>query len=287
MTTTFDDLVTEVRATMRGYGLYREQVTFLNGSITNSASSITVGDGTLVRPGVVEVDSESIYVQSIAGNVLTVSPDGRGWDRTTAASHAGNARVTVNPPLPTWRIQRAINDTITGTWPTLYGVGTTTFTYNGVRTTYALPANCTGVLKVVTADPGPSRESPEIHKYSVGLEALTITLREAGLPGQTITVTYQKAPVELTTGQSLTASGLAETARPLIVYGTVARLLAFVDASRALTDTAAATELAAVTRVGTATQLSAQMTARYQLELDAEQSRLRRAHPVKVRWMGR
>ena len=143
--TTFDDLVTEVRATMRGYGLYREQVSFLNGSITNSALSITVDDGTLVRPGVVEIDSESIYVQSVAGNVLTVSPDGRGWDRTTAASHADNARVTVNPPLPTWRIQRAINDTIIGTAPTLFGVGTTTFTYNGVRTTYDLPADCTSL----------------------------------------------------------------------------------------------------------------------------------------------
>lgn len=287
MPTTFDDLVNEVRETLRGYGLTREQVTFLNGAANASTTSITVDDGTAVRAGVIEIDSECIYVQSTAGNVLTVSPDGRGWSRTTATSHADNSRVTVNPPLPTWRIQRAINDTIVGTSPTLFGIATTTFVYDGVTTTYDLPATCVGVLKVTTTDPGPEDEKYEIHKYKVNLEAGTITLGEAGLPGQTITVTYRKPPTELTTGQNLTVSGLAETARALVVYGAIARVLSFVDAHRALDDSAVASVMGDSVRLGAATQLAAQMTARYQLELSQEQARLRDAYPVKVRWAGR
>ena len=295
MTTSFTALVNEVRATMRGYNLYREQVTFLNGSITNSALSAVVDDGTLIRPGVIEIDSECLWVQSISTNTLTISPDGRGWDSTTAASHSDNVRVTVSPPLPAWRIQRAINDTIIGTWPTLYGVASTSFTYSGATTTYSLPADCVGVLQVTTTDIGPSNELPEINQYKVDLNAPTaefatgkcITLREAPLPGRTVTVTYQKAPVALASGDNLTTSGLQETARSLVVYGTVARLLAFVDASRSISDTALASEMAGVNKIGTATQLAAQMTARYQMELDQEQARLRRLHPVKVRRIGR
>lgn len=292
---TFDDIVNEVRSTLRGYNLVKEQVTFLSGALAADASSITVDDGSLVQPGVVEIGSEAIYVQSIAGNVLTVSPDGRGWDRTTAAIHADDARVTVSPPYPSWRIERAINDAIVGTGPTLYGIASTSFTFTPATSTYELPAACVGVLQVTATDIGPSQAQPEIHHFRVDLNAPVaefatgkcITLMEAPAPGQTVTVVYQKAPAELTTGQDFTTSGLAETARPCVVYGAVARLLSFVDVTRTLTDSAQATEFADVQRVGTATTLAAQMTARYQLELDQEQARLRRAHPVKVRWIGR
>lgn len=294
---TFNDLVNEVRATLRGYGLVRERVSFLNGSITNSATTITVVDGTQFEPGLIEIGDEVIDIQSISGNVLTVSPDGRGFDGTTAAAHSNNARVTSDPPYPTWRLRRAINDTIVGTWPTLFGVGSTSFTYTPGVTTYSMPADAESILLVTATVLGPSGEQAEINRYLFDSSAPTsqfatgncITLREVPEPGRTVTVTYAKAPSELVSGDNFTTSGLRETARRCIVYGAVAQLISFVDTARSLADSAVASELAGLqgNGVGSATRVAAQLTARYQLELDQEQRRLRTVYPVKIRIRGR
>lgn len=289
---TYTDLVREVRSTLRGYGLIRERVTFLNGAIDASTLTITVDDGTTLSPGIIEIGDECIYVQSVAGNVLTVAPDGRGWDGTTAAIHADNTRVTLDPPYPTWRIGDAINDTIVSVWPTLWAVGTTSFTYNPSVTTYSLPAEAESVLKVTATTLGPSLDQVELHAFSFDSNAPIdgnfatgncITLRSTPSPGRTVTVVYSKAPTVIGAGDELTASGLRETAKKAIVYGTVAHLLSYVDAARALADSAVASELSETIRVGSATQLAAQLTARFQMELDAEQKRLRLAHPPRVR----
>ena len=112
-------------------------------------------------------------------------------------------------------------------------------------------------------------------------------LLEEPLPGRTVTVTYQKAPSELASGDDLSDSGLADTARACIVYGALGRIVSGLDVSRAAVDTAVASEFADVQRVGTATSLANTITARYQLELQQEQARLRKTHPKRVRWSGR
>lgn len=297
MTTTFDQLVHEVRASLQGFNLTRNQVTFLNGPINASVTSIVVDDASLVRPGVIEIGSECIDIQSVntTTNTLTVSPDGRGFDLTTADSHGDNSRVTVQPSYPTWRVEQAINNTLVGVWPTLFGVGTTSFTYTPATQTYSLPADAEGVLKVSATVVGPSPDQPEIYSYKFNSAAPTaefatgncITLGETPEPGQTVTVIYRKVPTELASGDNLTDSGLSETARRCIVYGAVAELLSYVDAVRVLTDTAVAKEMGGDIRVGSATQLSAQLTARYQMELAKEQERLRLAYPLRVTRMGR
>lgn len=295
MTTTFDALVNEVRSVLRGYGLIREGVAFLSSSINSTALTINVSDASALSPGLVEIGSEIVYVQSIAANVLTVSPDGRGWDGTTAASHAEGARVTGNPPYPTWRLERAVNDTIVGVYPDVFGLATSSFVFNPAVATYGVPAEAEDILRVTTNVLGPSRNQVPINHYiwnsSAPLSEFAtgncITLNEAPAPGRTVTITYQKAPSELASGDDFTDSGLRETARPCIVYGAVSRLLAFVDATRTLVDSAMGAELADINKVGSATQLAAQMMARYQMELQKEQERLRKTNPPRVRWVGR
>lgn len=293
--TTFDDLVREVRESLRGYGLIKDRAAFLTAPITDTALSVAVDDATNVDPGVVEIEGECLYVQSVTGNTLTVSPDGRGWMGTAKAAHTTNTRVVVDPPFPTWRIEQAINDTIVGTFPSLWGVGTATFTYSPSTTTYALPADAEAVLTVTATRIGPDHEQLAIFEYKFEPNANTaqfptgkcITLRVVPDPGQTVTVTYSKQPSALTTGQSLTASGLRETARRCVVYGAVGELLSFVDATRSLTDSASDVALEASIKVGTATQLAAQMTARYQMELALEQERLRKTSKPSIVWRGR
>lgn len=295
MTTTFDSLVQEVRGVLRGFGLVQEGRTFLSGNITNSATSFSVTDGTVLAPGLIEIDREVLDVVSISGNALTIAPDGRGWDGTTAASHLANARVTANPPYPTWRIERALNDAITGVFPDLFGTATTSFTYNPAVTTYSMPADAQDVLQVTAPVIGPSKEQVELTCYKFSSNVSTsafatgncLTLLEAPDPGRTVTVVYSKQPTELVSGNAFTLSGLRESARSAVIYGAVARLLSFIDSTRAVTGSGVGSEFADLQRVGTATQLAAQMTARYEMELRKEQDRLRKAYPVKWRWVGR
>lgn len=295
MSVLFDDLVREVRESLRGFGLVQDRVAFLTANVTNSGLSITVDDASNVDPGVVEVNGECIFVRSKAGNVLTVAPDGRGWQGTTAAAHSTNDRLVCDPGFPTWRIQRAINDAITGVYPMLWGTASTTFVFNASNDTYSLPADCEGILSVTFTDIGPSKAQVQLHGYKFEPNAdtdtyatgRTIQLREAPTSGRTVKVNYRKAPSELTTGQALTASGLRDTARRCIVYGALAEILSMVDATRALTDSAANYALDDYNGVGKATQLAAQLTARYQMELDAEVARVRQQHKPSVVWRGR
>lgn len=290
--TTFDEVVREVRSTLNGYGLEREPVAFLTAGINASVTAIVVDDASAFAPGVIEIDSECIYVRSVdvGTNTLTVAPDGRGWDGTTAATHAINARARMNPSYPTWRVQRAVNDTILGVWPDLYGVGTDSFTFTPSITTYEVPAEAESVLKVTASTIGPSQDQPEINHFSFNSNAAdfasgnALTLNMVPDPGQTVTVTYSKSPTELTSGDDFTESGLRESARRCILYGAVAQLVSFIDSRRLGTESATADEYDSSQRVGTATQMAAQLTARYQMELEQERRRLRQAHPSRVRF---
>jgi len=297
VTSSFDDLVREVRESLRGYGLVKDRVAFLTADLTTTALSITVDDASNIDPGVVEIGSECLFVQSVdtTTNTLTISPDGRGWMGTAAAAHTTNTRAVADPVFPTWRLERAVNDTIIGTFPTLWGVGSTTFTFNPSTATYSMPADTENVLTVTSTVIGPDKEQAAIYEYKFESKANTtqwptgkcISLRVVPEPGQTVTVTYAKAPSELTTGQDFTASGLRETARRCVVYGALAELLTTVDATRALTDSANNLAMDGTIKVGTATQLAAQLTARYQMELNSEQQRLRLTSRPTVVWRGR
>lgn len=90
-----------------------EEKNKLNGAINSTATSLaTVYDLNGLRPGTVfEIDSEMFYIweASVSSKTLTVE---RGWNGTTAASHAANAIVTVNPRFPRAQILEAINDEI-------------------------------------------------------------------------------------------------------------------------------------------------------------------------------
>ena len=60
--------------------------------------TLTVSDGALVPPdAAVMIDDETIYIASVANNIIQIDVDGRGKEDTTAAAHAAGARVR-----PTW-----------------------------------------------------------------------------------------------------------------------------------------------------------------------------------------
>jgi len=87
----------------RQTGQSNSVATVLNGSITSTATSITVTDASqLTSSGFIKIDSEVISYPNIVGNVLTNCA--RGQNGTTAATHNTGAAITVQnlPCINVW-----------------------------------------------------------------------------------------------------------------------------------------------------------------------------------------
>ena len=288
--TTFVQLQNEVLQVLYGYGLSQPRATRLNGAVDGAVTAFTVSSAADLEQGVAEVDSELVFIESVdkGSNIATVI---RGYLGTTAAAHADAAILTMAPVWPRSRVASAINDTIQSMYPALFGVAQTQFTFNPVITTYSIPSEAEKVLRVTADLNGPSLEQQVVHRYSFDSVAPTdewattntLSLHESVTPGKTITVTYLKALTALVAdGDALTTSGLRETAKLAVIYGTCAQLLAFMDISRLPVDTAQADEYDSKNQIGMAARLSGQLQLRYDLELERERKRLRATTPVAI-----
>lgn len=293
MPLTFDNLVNEVLQELYGAGLAQPRASFLTVGVDANDLTFTVTDASSFSQGVAEIGNELVFVESVdlTNNTLTISPDGRGYYGTTAAVHAINARIEFAPTWSKKKIASAINEAILNTYPTLFGTGTTSFTYNPAITTYSVAAEAEAVLKVTADTIGPSLEQVQITRYSFNSVAPTgefatgnsITLERAPLPGRSVTVTYAKVPSEITFGDSFTECGLRETARLAVKYGACASLTAYLDAARLPVGIAQADEYdPSKNGVGNASRISAQLYQRYLIELENERKRLRLTTPIPL-----
>lgn len=282
---------------LNGYGAPSPRASFLNGAVTSTALSMVVDNADDFSQGIAEIGSELVYIESVdtATKTLTISPDGRGFYGTAAATHADNTRVTMNPVWPRVRVEAAINEAIAGTYPVLYGVDTTSFTFNPSQTTYPLPADCVQVLSVTYDTVGPSQDQQPIHRYEVNLSAPVgpfptgnaITLGQAVQPGRTVTVTYKKAPAAITSSDEFTVSGLRSTAWKAVKLSATSELLNYIDTARLPLDTATAAEMAERNQIGSAARISTQLWQRYLIELEQERRRQAAETPVPVVVRGR
>ena len=291
---TFGSVVDEVLQIVKGYGLYQPRGSYLTSSIDTDDLTFTVRDASSLDQGIAELGgSEQVLIDSVdrTTNTVTLAPDGRGYGGTEAVAHAADARLDFNAPWPRQRVRQVINDTIVSTYPTLFGTGTTQFTYVPSVTTYEVPAEAERILKVTADVIGPSRDQQTVNRYSFNSVAPsddwatgnTITLQEPVQPGQTVTVTYLQRPTEIESeSDDFTTSGLQASAKRAIIYGTCHELLTFMDMARLPTDTAAADEYDDRNAVGTATRISNQLMTKYQMELEQERKRLRSIVPVAI-----
>jgi len=112
-------------------------LTYESGLFSSEEENL-LGNGALV-----EVDQELMLVTAAntSTRTLTVS---RGYAGTTAATHADNTNVFINPTFPRKSVFDAVADNIVRLYPSLYNVTTTNVTSNS---TYAeVPASTVEVL---------------------------------------------------------------------------------------------------------------------------------------------
>ena len=115
----------------------------LSSAVSATATSISLQyDLGGIRPGgVIQLDAELMYVWEISSGSKSATVE-RGWNGTTATTHAAGAILTVDPKFPRAQILEAINaelDDLASPMNGLFQVKSTEFNYNGVWSMVNLP----------------------------------------------------------------------------------------------------------------------------------------------------
>jgi hypothetical protein len=294
--TTFNEMVEEVLINLEGFTLRQDRTTYLTAAMTSSGLTMALASGDNIGKGIIEIDDELIHIDSVdrSDRSAVISPFGRGYRGTTAAAHTINTKVTFAPSLPRLSVKRAINDTLRAVYPSIFGVASTTFTYNSSITTYALPAEAETILSISWDSIGPSGEWIPIRRWRQDPTAATadyattntVSIYDNIVPGRTVQVIYSKEPTALSSTSDVftTVTGLSESARDVIVYGAAYRMVSFIDPGR-LSFTSPEADANDVTRqFGSGTNTARYLLALYQQRLQEESSRINGKYPVRVHY---
>lgn len=293
---TFGQLADSTLLYLSGFSNAQDQATYLTSSITAASTTLNVADASALSRGLVEIDDELLWVDAVNPTSLsaTVPPYGRGYRSTTAASHSSGVRVVSSPMFPRKLVKDAINETINSLYPTLWGVGTTSFTYVVGTYTYALPAGAKGVLQVQWQDSTTASEWLNVRRYDVDTNADTtvfptgasITISDNVIPGRTVRVVYTKQPTVLSSDSDVfsTVTGLPSSCEDLVRIGATSRLVNLIDAPHLAGMSAEADFSQNVRPAGGAAQLSRSLLQMFSLRLQQESEKLNQLYPVRVRY---
>lgn len=288
--TTFDQLVRQVRQQLLGYALNQESVSSLGvamnaGDLTFQADGETIAN---LSRGVIEIDDELILVKKWdqqSGTVTVMGGvNGRGYEGTTAASHAQNALITSNPAFPKARIKEAINQTITTLYPELVVFSSTEITKVAPQLEYELPSDCGDVWYVTGQVIGPSKVAQPLPNWRYNPKARTanfpsgksIQILDYVTAGQAVKVVYAKTPGALVNGSDdfAATTGYPDRYTDLVMFGTCMRLLPALESARLQMQAVEATERAPLVPPASAAKAMAMYAQLYQQRLSEEREQL-------------
>lgn len=293
---TFSQMVDDTLLYLYGFTSQQDNATYLTAGVSDSSTTLPIADAASISRGLVEIGDELIWVDSVNASALsaTVPPYGRGFRGTTPVLHLTGERVTSSPMFPRVTVKRALNETIQSVFPDVFGVGTTTFTYNPAINTYALPAGAQDILAVTWQTIGPTREWKPVRRWAVDGNAdttafptgATISLFDGIVPGRTVKVVYTKVPnvMALDADNFTTVTGLPSSMEDVIRLGAASRMVAFLDAAH-LTGQSAESDFSSNMRPnGGAGQLSKYLLQMYQIRLQEERGKLQTLYPARTHY---
>lgn len=218
----------------------REKRNKLNGAVTNTATTLVFRYAIeAIQEGVkLALEFEDVYVWAQSGTTGAIVE--RGQFGSTAAAHADNAIVYVNPRFSDFEIFRAITDELADlSSPThgLFRMRTVDLTYQ--PTTYGYDLTAVGDLNdvyEVRADTGYGGDWALIENWDYSSDMPTtafasgkaLFVSDSMLAGKTMRVRY-KAPfgaLTTTSANVATDTGLPQTAMDILSIGAAIRLTA-------------------------------------------------------------
>jgi hypothetical protein len=291
--TTFNDLIDSTMLQLGGFSTNQDSSTYVTETVSPSALQFAVQDASTLSRGMAELGDELVWVDrvDIPNKQVYIAPYGRGWRGTTAAEHASGSRMAFSPLFPRQQVKQALNQVIAQVFPRLFAVGSTTFTFQATRTTYALPAEAQDVLAVSYDTIGPSREWIPVRRWRVDKMAATseypsgrsLSVYDGIVPGRTIHVTFTRKPIPLVLGTDVFAdTGLPESCEDVIQFGAAYRLTPFLDVPQLAGLSAEADFVDQNQRsAGAATGVGRYFFQLFQARLSEEADRLRNQLPVR------
>ena len=296
---TFAQMVDEVRSNLAGYTLRQDRITNLAnvGGITATQLDVKIGSADNLAKGIIEIDDELMWINSFdtTNLQLNVIPGfGRGYGGTTPSPHSQNSQVTMTPTFPRVNVKKAINDTINSFYPKLFGVASTTFTFNAAQVAYPLPAEARDVLYISWQTVGPSKEWLPVNRWRFDRMAnvaafdtnKTVNIYEKIMPGRTVQVYYSIIPNDLTNNSDdfATVTGLPETSRDVVIFGASYRLLSYLDTGRINLSSAEADINDNKLPSTAGASASKYVFALYQQRLMEESTKLQDRFPIRVHY---
>ena len=296
MTTTFQDIIDDVSLDLSGFTYRQDRITYLTEAINDSQLVIKVASTDNIGKGIIEIDSEMMWVDSYdrQSNTITIAPFGRGYNTTTPASHLANAKVIITPTFPQVAIKRAINDTIQSVYPKVFAVGTTAVSFLASRTTYPIPADAVQILSMAWQSVGPTKEWLPIRQWRWDPIAYTgafptgksVSVYDNILPGRTMNIIYSHMPIGMTNGSDdfETTTGLPTSMRDVIIYGASWRLSSYIDPARISLTSASADEFDSKRPYGTGTNVTKGLQQLYLQRLEEESLKQKLQYPTRVHY---
>lgn len=285
--TTFDLLVRQVRQQLLGFSMNQESVSELASSMlsTDTTFSCDAATVTNLSRGLVEIDDELILVKTYDSQSGIVSvmglANGRGYEGTTATTHAAHALVTSNPAFPKARIKEALNQAIRGLYPSLVVFSDTEITKLSPQVEYALPADVDDVWYVTGQLIGPSKVAQPLPNWRYNPKARTanfptgksLQVFDYVTSGQAVKVVYVKPPTQLSAGtDDFTTTGYPERMSDLVVYGACKRLLPALESARLQQQSVEATERAPLVPPASASKAASLYASLYAERLEEERA---------------
>lgn len=304
MSITYDQLADEVLMNLNGYTFEQDKTTYITQAyttLTSPSSSplvLKLASTESVGKGIIEVGEELMYVDSFdrIANTATIAPYGRGYLGTTASTAAIDTKVTISPTFPRYVVKKTINDTIRAMGSSLHAVKQTSFTYNAAITTYEFDnLDIKNILTMSWQEVGPSKEWIRVRRWEFdsfadvaawGSGSQTVTIGDYITPGRTVKVVYLTDPLVLVNGSDnfATVTGLPDSAKDVVVFGTAYRLLTYLDPARASQVSPQADEIDSRRPYGASQAAARQLFALYTQRLAEEVSVQQESYPTRVHY---
>lgn len=288
---TLKQLMDQIESNLQGYVQDQAEQTYVVGSMDADDLTFVVDEPALVSRGIIQVDDELMWVKSVdrSDSTVTVSPFGRGYLSSTAATHAEGARVTDNPLFPRNQVKIAINQVLDNLYPDLYVLATENITYVAARATYEMPADARNVTSVTWQVVGPTQYWEPIKRWDFNPRADTtefptgrsIDIWSPIVPGRTVKVDYISRPTDLDLAtDQFTGTGLETYVETTVVYGACYRMVGWLDAPRLQARAVETSQRSAYVEAGAAANTAKYFYALYQQSLEAARLRFLKENPT-------
>lgn len=291
-------LINETQALLQGFSLDEAQSTTLGAGISATDTSFTVtatrGVATGVSPGVIEIDQELIYCDSVdsAGNA-TIPPWGRGYQGTVPAVHNAGARVISQPGFPRFYTLRAINQTIERVFPTVFAVKVIETTTTFPVITYPLPNDAQWLLNAAWQVPDASQYWQSVRRWRMtpgggtllGDTSKAVDIGDGIVPGRPLQIIYAAKPAPLVseTDDFTTTTGLPQSLSDVIELGAASGMLTISqELSRLQMSSVEQQNRASLVAPSAALTSSRYLDQRFQARLAEEQQSLRKLYPPRI-----